>query len=260
MNEFNDIDRDLQAAFAQRPAALSRPSLRDVKDRARRHQRQRRAAVLSACALAGVGGVTALAKRSPGSETTVGQGLGGDATTTYPTATTICYAPVDSTVAFSPTTLTETTWTESTLAIVGSYTLVAGDFPGVVAERFGVTVRELDAINEGTEGYGDFIVGTQIFIPLPGAFPSATTTTSAIYDAPCSPLPAANFRCSGEPQVGDDGWWYFEYCEGVTYPRASDPTWPSISTLEETTVATCVELPIMTLPLPATTTTMVVAC
>jgi len=51
------------------------------------------------------------------------------------------------------------------LCIAGEYTLVAGDFPKVVADKFKVTVRALDAVNEDTNGYGGFIVGTKINIP-----------------------------------------------------------------------------------------------
>jgi len=49
--------------------------------------------------------------------------------------------------------------------ICGEYTLLAGDFPKVVADKFRVTVKALDAANEDTNGYGGFIVGTKIQIP-----------------------------------------------------------------------------------------------
>ncbi len=49
--------------------------------------------------------------------------------------------------------------------IAGEYTLVSGDFPGSVARKFKVTVKALDAVNEDTNGYGGFIVGTKINIP-----------------------------------------------------------------------------------------------
>ncbi len=47
----------------------------------------------------------------------------------------------------------------------GTYTLASGDFPGIVAKKFKVTVKALDAANEDTNGYGGFIVGTKINIP-----------------------------------------------------------------------------------------------
>jgi LysM repeat protein len=49
--------------------------------------------------------------------------------------------------------------------IAGEYTLLAGDFPGIVADKFDVTVKALNAANEDTNGYGGFIVGTKINIP-----------------------------------------------------------------------------------------------
>lgn len=52
-----------------------------------------------------------------------------------------------------------------TTPICGTYTLASGDFPGAVAQKFKVTVKALDAVNEDTNGYGGFIVGTKINIP-----------------------------------------------------------------------------------------------
>jgi LysM repeat protein len=48
---------------------------------------------------------------------------------------------------------------------VGSYTLVAGDYPTLVAKKFDTTVQELDAINADTPGYSAFYVGLVIKIP-----------------------------------------------------------------------------------------------
>ncbi len=299
MNEFDDIDRDLAAAFTQRPSTLSRPSLRDVKQRARRHQRQRKAGVLSACALVGVGGVAVIAQRSPGNQTTAG-GLDDPSTTmclpattstipgtTIPGTTIEVYdsstVPTSTGPATEATTEPTTLYTESGTYIIkpgdnptdvaqrlgislellnaantstpgyetfavgleiaipgvtgpsagyagiaGVYTLVEGDFPGLVAEKFHVTVEALDAANDDVAGYGGFIVGTVINIPVASySTPASTldpsqTTTTAYPPLPadatsisCAPFPNNQFRCSGEPQVGDDGWWYFEYCEAT---------------------------------------------
>lgn len=52
-----------------------------------------------------------------------------------------------------------------TTEICGEYTLASGDFPKIVADKFHVTVKALDAANEDTNGYGGFIVGTKIQIP-----------------------------------------------------------------------------------------------
>ena len=47
----------------------------------------------------------------------------------------------------------------------GSYTIVEGDIPSTVAEKFDVTVAQLDAANVNTPGYKYFVVGTDIVIP-----------------------------------------------------------------------------------------------
>ncbi len=47
----------------------------------------------------------------------------------------------------------------------GSYTIVAGDYPGKVAKSFDVTVEALNAANAGTAGYGAFYEGLEIVIP-----------------------------------------------------------------------------------------------
>jgi LysM repeat protein len=72
--------------------------------------------------------------------------------TTIPTAT----APV---FTAAPTT------TIDPKCIGEDYTIVAGDFPLRVAERYGATVQQLDAINSTTKGYRSFAVGTVIKIP-----------------------------------------------------------------------------------------------
>jgi LysM repeat protein len=47
----------------------------------------------------------------------------------------------------------------------GSYTIVANDYPGVVAKKFDVTVDQLNAANAATKGYDSFYVGLVIVIP-----------------------------------------------------------------------------------------------
>jgi len=47
----------------------------------------------------------------------------------------------------------------------GTYTIEAGDYPLVVAEKFDVTVEALNAANSGTQGYDSFYVGLEIVIP-----------------------------------------------------------------------------------------------
>jgi lipoprotein NlpD len=47
----------------------------------------------------------------------------------------------------------------------GTYTIVAGDIPVRVAQKFDVTVDALNAANAGTPGYSGFVVGIEIVIP-----------------------------------------------------------------------------------------------
>lgn len=72
--------------------------------------------------------------------------------------------PVGATIPAADTAPGETVPAVET-QICGTYTLASGDFPGVVAKKFKVTVKALDAANEDTNGYGGFIVGTVINVP-----------------------------------------------------------------------------------------------
>ena len=49
--------------------------------------------------------------------------------------------------------------------IAGSYTIEEGDYPGLVAQKFDVTVDQLAAANANTAGYGSFYIGLEIVIP-----------------------------------------------------------------------------------------------
>jgi LysM repeat protein len=49
--------------------------------------------------------------------------------------------------------------------VAGSYTLEAGDYPNKVAQKFDVTVDQLNAANANTPGYSSFYVGLEIVIP-----------------------------------------------------------------------------------------------
>ena len=168
MNEFEDIDSELEAVFTQRPSALSRPSLRDVKQRARRHQRQRKAGVLSACALVGVGGVAVIAQRSPSNQTTAG-GLEGDP------STTMCFPATTIGVVY----VADTTPYPSDNPVLTYYVVQPGDNPTTVANAFGVTLQELNDANAATPGYMVFSVGLAVAIPMPMG--DTTTTMPADY-------------------------------------------------------------------------------
>jgi LysM repeat protein len=49
----------------------------------------------------------------------------------------------------------------------GSYTIVEGDYPGKVAEKFDVSVGALNSANTSTKYYSSFGVGVKIVIPAP---------------------------------------------------------------------------------------------
>lgn len=76
----------------------------------------------------------------------------GTETTAAPEATTATTDPPDTT-----TTLAE--------CAAGSYVIVEGDYPGLVAANFDVSVGALNAANANTNGYSSFYVGLKIVIP-----------------------------------------------------------------------------------------------
>lgn len=47
----------------------------------------------------------------------------------------------------------------------GSYVIVEGDTPSTVAQKFDVTLEQLNVANADTRGYSNFIVGVTIVIP-----------------------------------------------------------------------------------------------
>ena len=170
MNEFDDIDRMLDEAFAERPSVLSRPSLRDVKQRARRHQRQRSAGLLGACAVVGVGGAAVLATRGPANTTTVGQGDGaGDSIFCTPT-TNVVYDTSTMPLNTGPDSMpTEVVTPDTTPEGVLTYYIVkTGDNPTLIADAFGVTLEALNAANVDTYDYELFYEGLAIAIPTGG--------------------------------------------------------------------------------------------
>ena len=62
---------------------------------------------------------------------------------------------------------TATTLAPSGDCTVGSHTILEGDLPGTVAQKYDVTLDQLNAANAGTQGYKNFIVGVKIIIPCP---------------------------------------------------------------------------------------------
>ena len=75
------------------------------------------------------------------------------------TATTIAGDPTATTVAPGSTV------PNNGGSICGSYTIVGGDIPSVVAKKFDITVDQLAAANVDTKGYTNFVVGFKIIIP-----------------------------------------------------------------------------------------------
>ena len=65
-----------------------------------------------------------------------------------------------------PTSSTEATAAPTTEpCIKGTHTIVAGETPGRVANKYGVTIQQLGLVNLRTKGYKSFIVGVKINLP-----------------------------------------------------------------------------------------------
>ncbi len=79
-------------------------------------------------------------------------------TTTAPPTPGSSPTPVDPTASSEPAPPT-------TADGCGTYEIVAGDYPVLVAQKLGTTVAELDEANEDTEGYSAFYVGLEIARP-----------------------------------------------------------------------------------------------
>lgn len=82
-------------------------------------------------------------------------------TATTDTTTTVAGATTPSTPAQTTTTLAG----GGSNCAAGSYTIQTGDYPGLVAKKFNVTVAQLDAANANTKGYKSFYPGLVIVIP-----------------------------------------------------------------------------------------------
>ncbi len=90
----NDIEHTLHDAFGRRNVpGDARPSLIDVKVRARRRHRRRTAGGMTALALTGVGGIALVAHRAPATTALQPADDGGGVT-----ASTLCVDPVPTTV------------------------------------------------------------------------------------------------------------------------------------------------------------------
>lgn len=209
MNDHDPIDRLLDEAFRSRPVPLdAHPSMIDVHRRARRRHHRRTGATLGAVALVGVGGAVAFAVRHDGrDQLAAGEGDLG-------TPTTIA---CDTT--FVGTTVPGATlppFTTTTTMPVGMYVILEGDTPMGVAEKFGVTVEELDLWNADRPEYAAFVVGTAIVVGgtvewMPG---SPTTTPGGLPFDPCAPT-GWTWHCTGEMGTDEFGRAVYESCEQV---------------------------------------------
>ncbi len=77
--------------------------------------------------------------------------------------------PTETTLPATPTETTTTLAGGASNCAQGSYTIVEGDLPGTVAQKFDVTVDQLNAANANTKGYTNFVVGVKIIIPASSA-------------------------------------------------------------------------------------------
>ena len=77
--------------------------------------------------------------------------------------------PPETTLPATPSETTTTLAGGASNCAQGSYTIVEGDLPGTVAQKFDVTVDQLNAANANTKGYTNFIVGVKIIIPASSA-------------------------------------------------------------------------------------------
>ncbi|MEZ5250643.1 MAG: LysM domain-containing protein [Ilumatobacteraceae bacterium] len=88
----------------------------------------------------------------------------GRAARSGPPSTTIAGSPVAPTTVAPATTAAPTT-TEAPAEACGTYTVVDGDYPGLVAQKLNTTVAKLAAANTATRGYGAFYIGLVINVP-----------------------------------------------------------------------------------------------
>lgn len=97
-------------------------------------------------------GSTVPGEPPPSANTTTPPGGSGAATTEAPPAQT---DPPE----------TEAPTTTASDCTAGSYVIEEGDYPGLVAKKFDVTVGALNAANQSTKYYSSFAVGITIVIP-----------------------------------------------------------------------------------------------
>ena len=208
MSDHDPIDRLLDEAFRSRPIPLdTRPSMIDVHRRARRRHHRRTGATLGAVALVGVGGAVAFAMRSDGRD----QLAAGEGDLGTPT-TYVC-----DTTMFVGTTVPVNTlppFTTTTTMLPNMYTIMEGDTPALVAEKFGVTVEELQLWNANRPEFESFIVGGIIFVGGTTEWMPLTPTTVPGWFDPCAPA-GWTWHCTGEMGTDEFGRAVYASCEQV---------------------------------------------
>lgn len=237
MSDHDPIDHLLDEAFRSRPVPLDvRPSMIDVHRRARRRHHRRTGATLGAVALVGVGGAVAFAVRHDGrDQLTAGEGDLGTPTT-YVCDTTM---PVASTVPVN----TLPPFTTTTTMPVGMYVILEGDTPALVAEKFGVTVEELQLWNADRPEYAAFAVGTAIVVGGTVEWMPGSPTTIAGWSTfdPCAPV-GWTWHCTGEMGTDEFGRAVYASCEQVSDGSFATTTilLPTSTTVLEPEVTTSV--------------------
>jgi LysM repeat protein len=195
------IDRTLSNAFGSRHVPpTSAPSLIDVRHRARRRQQRRTAGMVAAIVLVGAGGVGTYAMRHDSGRAALSP---GDYEGGAPATTIACFT-ISTTVPPLPTV--------STVSGLGVYEVQKGDTPALVAQKFDVTVDDLNAANAGLVGFDAFYVGLAITIP---AVSPAPTGTLPPLSGGCGPDTQWTWHCTGDLGLDEFGRQVFQSCEQV---------------------------------------------
>ncbi|MEN9643757.1 MAG: hypothetical protein RL238_426 [Actinomycetota bacterium] len=208
MSDHDPIDRLLDEAFRSRSVPLdASPSLMDVRRRARRRHHRRTGATLGAVALVGVGGAVALAVRHDGRD----QLAAGESDLGTPTTIT-CGSVLGVATTMPAATLPPGATT--TLPPIGMYVILEGDTLLGVAEKFGVTVEQLELWNADRPEFAAFAVGTAIVVGGTTEWMPLTPTTVPGWYDPCAPG-GWTWHCTGPMGTDEFGRDVFESCEQV---------------------------------------------
>ena len=176
---FDPIDRTLSNALPARGTSrpMSQPSLIDVRHRARRRQQRRTAGMVAAIVLVGASGVGVYALRHDGGRAAL---TPGDADRQR---RPVHHRGVPPHVH-----------QHGSRAPHGLHRLRARRLrgqgrrhPAIVAQKFAITVDELNAANAGLDGYDAFTVGIAITIPVAQPILQGTTTLPPLRQAAAAP-------------------------------------------------------------------------